>query len=296
MIKQALTTLLFVCTTSWAQTVVPIVWPFNPGSTQSNYVRAIIEDANAQQSDYKFVFDHKPGAGSAIAMNSALKSTSITIVSNSSSFFTRPLFFPNESHDISKFVPVITQMTGQPIVIHSKKFASINELKKQKKLTIGIISGSVTQLVAETLSNALPGVEVTMVPYKGTPEITIDVLGDRLDLGIEFINDLQSWVDNKSTNVIGITGKKSYPGFKTFHSQNLNDFDNITISYFLLTSATISDKTRNDIHGILRQANRSQKVVDLYLRDFGLPADYSLDYTDKLFHWNGNFWQKLFTK
>lgn len=279
-----------------AQTIVPIVWPYNPGSTQSNYIRAIIEDANAQQSEYKFVFDHKPGAGGAIAMNHALRNPSLTIVSNSSSFFTRPLFFPNESYDTAKFVPIITQMTGQPIAIHSKKFTNISELKKQNKLTIGIVPGSITQLAAETLSNALPGVEITMVPYKGTPEITMDVLGDRLDLGIEFTNDLQSWVNNKSTNVIGITGKKSYPGFKTFHSQNLNDFNDITVSYFLLTSATISDKVRNEIHGILRQANRSQKVVDLYHRDFAVPADYSLEQTDKLYYRFGTFWQKLFTK
>lgn len=279
-----------------AQTIVPVVWPFNPGSTQSNYIRAIIEDANAQQSEYKFVFDHKPGAGGAIAMNHALRNPSLTIVSNSSSFFTRPLFFPNESYDTSKFVPVITQMTGQPIVVHSKKFSNLAELKKQSKLTIGIIPGSVTQLVAETLVKTLPGVEVTMVPYKGTPEITVDVLGDRLDLGIEFPNELQSWVSNKSTNVIGITGKVSHPGFKTFNSQGVTEFDGIAVSYFFLASADINDNVKNTIHNILRQANKNPKVTDLYRRDFAIPADLSLEQTNKLYHQLGSFWKQAIAK
>ena len=279
-----------------AQTIVPIVWPFNPGSTQSNYIRAIIEDANVQQSEYRFVFDSKPGAGGAIAMNHALKNTLLTIVSNSSSFFTRPLFFPNESYDVSKFVPIITQMTGQPIAIHSKKFSSIVDLKKQARLTIGIIPGSVTQLVAETLIKTLPGVEVTMIPYKGTPDITVDVLGDRLDLGIEFPNDLQSWVNNKSTNVIGVTGKMSHPGFKTFNSQGIVEFDDITVSYFFLIPADINEKTRNDLHSILRQSNKNQKVVDLYRRDFSIPADHSLDQSNKLYSQLGGFWKKIIVK
>jgi tripartite-type tricarboxylate transporter receptor subunit TctC len=53
--------------TATAKEKVPAVWPFTPASTQGLYYRAILEQANKEQDKYEFIFEHRTGAGGAIA-------------------------------------------------------------------------------------------------------------------------------------------------------------------------------------------------------------------------------------
>ena len=55
-----------------AQTVVPVVWVFALSSSQGNMVREIIQEANSRQTKYQFIFEHKPGAGGAVAAAAGL--------------------------------------------------------------------------------------------------------------------------------------------------------------------------------------------------------------------------------
>ena len=80
-----------------AQTSVPLVWPFAPGSNQANFARAIVEEANKQQTKYVFHFENKPGAGGSIAANYVANYNGIALLTSSSSFFVRPVYYPNES-------------------------------------------------------------------------------------------------------------------------------------------------------------------------------------------------------
>jgi len=279
----------------WAQVTVPIVWPYNPGSTQANYVRAIIEDANSQQQKYRFVFDHKPGAGTAIAMNHVANSQGPALVSNTATFFIRPGFFPNESHNIDNFEPLVTQMVGQPIAILSKKYSSLAELKKQTKLTVGTIPGSFNDLVTrEFVKHALPGVDVVFVPFPGTPEIVVNILGGHLDAGPEFLAQAKGFVEEKKISVIGITGEQSYPNFPTFSSQGVRGLDKHTNYWQIYASKNMPESVKKELTDILTQANKNPKVVALYKSDFGIPVDYTVSQT-KEYHSNSkSFWQGMF--
>ena len=77
-----------------AQQTVTVLWPFNIGSNQAAYARAIIDQANTQQTKYRFVLENKPGAGGTIAARMVQGSHEITLLSMSSSFFIRPVFYP----------------------------------------------------------------------------------------------------------------------------------------------------------------------------------------------------------
>lgn len=293
MLKKILIAWMFVCTNVWAQTVVPIVWPFAPGSTQANYIRTLVENANFQQNKYQFVFKHKPGAGGSIAMNYVASNGQLTLISTASSFYTRPLYYPDESYDVDSLVPVITQMTSQPIVVASKKFTNINQLKSQSRLTIGIISGTITQLVAETLQKNLPGVELVLVPYSTTIAATRDVLGDHIDLSVDFANDLEPFVANKQVSIIGITGNQNYLNFPTFTSQGYSGFEGIVQNYFLLVKVDTPDSVRQELHNIFRQANNHPKTTELYRRDYGIPTDQNLTESTNLFQKLKSYWKQI---
>lgn len=280
-----------------AQTIVPLIWPFNPGSTQSNYVRALADAANANQKKYQFVFMHKPGAGGAVAARYTLSQQQPHILVNGAGFWTRPLFFNDQSwYDINKFEPLIGMMSDQPVIIHSKKFRSLAELRKQTRVTVGATLGTISFITAQVLISNLPGVQVDIVPYGGTNEITKDVIGDVLDVGIEFPNDLMPWLIDGRTNALGISGRRPQANIMTFRDQNFVGFDDLVFSYFMIVPRELSDSVKTELRQIFREANRDPKVLALYQKDLAAPVDSSGDQLQSAWKKQAQYWKEAVEK
>ena len=269
---------LVLAVSSYAQQSVPIVWPFAPGSNQANFARAIVEEANKQQTKYLFHFENKPGAGGSIAANYVLNYNGIALLTSSSSFFVRPVYYPNESHKTSDFTPVLIQCTGQPFVVVSAKYKTIVELKTQPKLTIGATIGSLTEALGRELKNNLPaGADMTFIGYSNTLQPTQEMIGGVLDLNVDLPTSTLQWIETGKINVIGASGTKDYPNYKTFHNQGIKGFEDLVGNYQIVASAKTDTATVNELHAILRKASRdSGRLAALYQNDYCAQADVDL--------------------
>lgn len=269
---------LVLAVSSYAQQSVPIVWPFAPGSNQANFARAIVEEANKQQTKYLFHFENKPGAGGSIAANYVLNYNGIALLTSSSSFFVRPVYYPNESHKPSDFTPVLIQCTGQPFVVVSAKYKTIAELKTQPKLTIGATIGSLTEALGRELKNNLPGsADMTFIGYSNTLQPTQEMIGGVLDLNVDLPTSTLQWIETGKINVIGASGTKDYPNYKTFHNQGIKGFEDLVSNYQIVASAKTDTATVNELHAILRKASRdSGRLAALYQNDYCAQADVDL--------------------
>ena len=269
---------LVLAVSSYAQQSVPIVWPFAPGSNQANFARAIVEEANKQQTKYLFHFENKPGAGGSIAANYVLNYNGIALLTSSSSFFVRPVYYPNESHKTSDFTPVLIQCTGQPFVVVSAKYKTIAELKTQPKLTIGATIGSLTEALGRELKNNLPGsADMTFIGYSNTLQPTQEMIGGVLDLNVDLPTSTLQWIETGKINVIGASGTKDYPNYKTFHNQGIKGFEDLVSNYQIVASAKTDTATVNELHAILRKASRdSGRLAALYQNDYCAQADVDL--------------------
>lgn len=207
---------LLIAASSFAQQSVPIVWPFAPGSNQANFARAIIEEANKQQTKYVFHFENKAGAGGSIAANYVSNYNGIALLHSNSSFFVRPVYYPNESHKVSDFTPVAIQCTGQPFVVISSKYKSVAELRSQDKLSVGVIMGSLTEALGRELKTNLPKSDVAFIGYNNSLQPTQEMIGGTLDLNVDLPASIVQWVENGKVNVIGSSGTRDYPDIKTF--------------------------------------------------------------------------------
>lgn len=260
-----------------AQQQVPIVWPFAPGSNQSNFVRAIVEEANKQQTKYVFFFDNKPGAGGSIAANHVLNYNGPALLSSSSSFFVRPVYYPNESHKVSDFTPVIVQCTGQPYVVVSAKYKTMAELKNQPKLSIGATLGSLTEALGREVKNNLPTTDMAFIGYNNTLQPTQEMIGGVLDLNVDLPASTVQWVESGKINVIGTSGTRDYPGYQTFRSQGIRGFEDLVSNYQIVASAKTDPAVVQELHAILRKASRdSERLATLYRNDFCTQADVDL--------------------
>jgi tripartite-type tricarboxylate transporter receptor subunit TctC len=277
---------------SYAQQSVPLVWPFAPGSNQSNFARAIIEEANKQQTKYLFHFENKPGAGGSIAANYVLNYNGIALLTSSSSFFVRPVYYPNESHKTSDFTPVIIQCTGQPYVVVSAKYKTIAELKTQPKLTIGATLGSLTEALGREVKNNLPGsTDMAFIGYNNTLQPTQEMIGGVLDLNVDLPASTVQWVETGKISVIGTSGTRDYPGYKTFGSQGIRGFEDLVSNYQIVASAKTDPAVVQELHTILRKAARdSERLAMLYKNDFCTQADVDLKTANTMYdRWSKNW-------
>jgi tripartite-type tricarboxylate transporter receptor subunit TctC len=276
--------------------VVPIVWPFAAGSNQANYVRAIIDQANSTQDKYLFIYENKPGAGGSIAANYVLNRKGLTVFSTPSSFYLRPIFYPDQSYNINDFQSVLTQCTGLPYALVSTKFKTFEELKKQKNITVGSILGHSTEAMARELRKKLPNTEIIIVGYNSTSAGTKDVLGGNLDLNIDLAASALQWVENGKLNVIGSSGTIDHKNFITFSTQGINGFEPYIADYQLLVAASVATDVVKELHDILYRANQTARGAQLYAKDYCVPAKFTLEQSQKEYKRAAEYWKKVIEK
>jgi tripartite-type tricarboxylate transporter receptor subunit TctC len=276
---------------------VSIFWPFSVGSNQVNFVRAIIDEANNQQNKYQFVVEFKAGAGGTVAAQHVARAEQLTLLTSSSSFFVRPVYYPNESHKIEDFRPIYIECTGQPMSILSVKYKTLDELRKQKRLTIGVGLGSITESAARELQKHLPNTQLDLIPYGGTFPAVQDMLGGTLDLAAGWIADTRQFVEIGKAYSIGITGTKDLEGYKTFHSQKVRGFEELVGNYAVMASKRVSDQQAEELHNILRKgAQASTRLNGYYYLDVCTPADLNWKQTQDIYKRWQQYWPEKLNK
>lgn len=292
--KLLLSCLMMIAGVAAAEPItVNVLWPSDIGGTQANRVRLLVQQGNNLQDKYKFVFVHKPGAGGAIAANFVETSETPSVLVFTSSFFVRPIFYPKESYDPNRFKPVMIQCTGFPYVMLSKKYKSFDEIAKQKTISIGTLQGSAAEALVKELQKKLPNTNVVFVPYNNMTKPRIDVLGDHLDVNVDPAADTKDWVATKQLNVIGISGTRTFGDYRSFASQNISGFDQLTASVFAVTKRTLDPAMTREIGEIFKKVNLMPEMQKDLINDFCTPSNFDERQTTELYNKWSAFWPTL---
>jgi tripartite-type tricarboxylate transporter receptor subunit TctC len=269
-----------------ASEVVNVHWPFSPSSPQSNMIRELLSSANNSQNQYRFVFQSKPGAGGTIAANATKDSQGLNILATTSSFYIRPELYTN-SYNVNDFHMIGVVCENQPLGIYSKKSITLDILKN-REFTMGVIQGSITNLLSQAMSNANPNLKIKEVYYKGTVEASQDVLGGHIDTSIDLVGpNMISQFNN--INLIGVTGKISRPGFPTLKSQGINGLDQMTVNYYIFVKNSVSSTDKRNLNKILNP-NGNAQIQKLCNNDLGVVPDYAYEslankHQEKISYW-----------
>ena len=291
--KKILTTLLtgLISITTWAQsTTVQIVWPFAPGSTQAVLIRNLLDTANQNQSKYNFVFANKPGAGGSIAANSVLNANTLTVLASTSSFYSRPLMY-KESHDVDQFTMVGVLCERGPVALFSKKYKTFDEAKNHS-LTVGIIPGSITQLLTQLIQKNNPELKFVEVPYKDTPTAVADMLGGHIDSSVDLISIGNLARLSSDAKVIGITGNRNINGLPNFSSMGVRGLNNLTNSYYFWVPKITALSVQKELNQIFNSAITAQ-VREGCANEFGTVEPSSLEQLSIIDRNNRASWANL---
>lgn len=270
---------------------VNLVWPFAAGSVQAAKVRALIETANLQQDQYRFVFTHRAGAGGAVGTIYTATAPSLTVLATSSSFYTRPLMYHN-SYDIAQYRLISTICSHSPLTLLSRKFTSANDLKNQP-VTVSNNPGAITQLFTQILSQNNSSLKFTEVPYAGTVEGIRDMLGGHIDVSVDLGTDPSRLAPG--VNVVGITGSRSLPNMPTLASQGLRGVENLTIDYFIFVPRSVDDNTARQLNQIFNRAAVSEAVKTACANQSGVVEITEFSQLEQIDRANQARW-KFFTR
>jgi tripartite-type tricarboxylate transporter receptor subunit TctC len=96
------------------------------------------------------------------------------------------------------------------------------------KLNIGTVNPGSTQNLAAELFKANANVNLSVVPYKGTPDLAVAVLGDQLDALVDTYTALKSQIDAGRLRALASSGPQrsaSLPNVPTVKESGLPDYE-----------------------------------------------------------------------
>lgn len=285
---------LGTCSIANAKDTITIFYAWGPGDSVANYHRTLAAEANKIQDKYTFVFDTKPGAGGAIASNHVL-ATPNSILAHSTAFFVRPVVYPNESYDLSKFKEQYVHCMA-PMAVTSTKYKSVKDVPANASVGISGL-GVTTHLAAIELQKKYP--QLNIIPFKSTNDSMLSMVSGQTDLHIGFISEAEQWSkENKDSDrkvtVLGITGTKSINGYTPLVKQGFDQsFANMNVGHHLVVPANFDEMTRNEFYQIFLKASQTEAVRAAYAVDYCEPQLVPYRGLNNFFDFHTAYWKKL---
>ncbi len=167
---------------------------FTPGSASDVIGRFFAKGASTALGQ-QVVVENKPGAGSAVAAKYAAHADpdGYTLFLVALSTLTNQVINPHLGLDLEKDFTPVARLASGPYVLVVNPQSEVNSVQaliaKAKaepgKLLFGSVgNGSVPDLCAELFAQRA-GIQLTQVPYPGSPQVITDLVAGRLDLAFE---------------------------------------------------------------------------------------------------------------
>ena len=196
---------------------VRIVVPYGPGGIADVTMRMVAQNLS-QHLGQQFFIENRPGAGGIVGMQSAKDAPAdgYTLVMLGGGLTIAKALFKSLPYNIeSDFTPVsttasyglvITTKTGSP-------YKTINDVIAAAKahpgtLNFGTINAGSAQNLSAELFRTISGLDVTIIPYKTTPDLANAVLRGDVDVAFEYYVGFQSPITNDQMTVLATTGQQ----------------------------------------------------------------------------------------
>ena len=199
---------------------VRIIVPFAPGGGTDFIARAVsvpLSKTLGQQ----FIVDNRPGAGSTLGSQIALKSAAdgYTLLLISGSYTTSPALYKNLAYDaLNDMTPVVQTENGPSVlVVHPslpvKDVKQLVALAKSKPGQLNYAStgtGGVTHLASELFAMRT-GIKITHIPYKGTGPGVIDTLAGNTHIMVGAVSAVLGHLQSGRLRGLAVTSAKRLP-------------------------------------------------------------------------------------
>ena len=226
---------------------IKIIVPFTPGGTSDVLARTVAEQMTLDLGQ-PVIVENRPGAGSALGTGVVARSAPdgyTLLMGSSSALAVNPALQDDLPYDASRSFTPISLVAGiQNILLVNPALPvkNVQELiaygKTHKLFFASAGTGSSPHMSAEVFE-AMSGIEMTHVPFKGGPQALSEVVAGRVDLVFDNMPTAATMVKSGQLRGLAVTGAHTspmVPDIPTVASQGLPGYD-VTVWYGLLAPA-----------------------------------------------------------
>jgi tripartite-type tricarboxylate transporter receptor subunit TctC len=170
----------------------------------------------SQHFGQQFFIENRPGAGGVVGMQGAKEAApdGYTLVMVGGGLTIAKALFKSLPYNIETDFTPISTTASYGLVITTKTGSAYKTIKDvidaakthPGSLNFGTINAGSAQNLSAELFRTLAGIDVTIVPYKTTPDLANAVLRGDVDVAFEYYVGFQSPITNNQMTVLATTG------------------------------------------------------------------------------------------
>ena len=204
---------------AWPAKPLKLVTPFPPGGS-ADVIARLIGQQLAQKLGQPVVIDNRPGAGGVVGNEYAAKQApdGHTLLLITGAYPVQAAMLKSLPFDPLADIAMVSMLTTYPFVISVRPdspFRTLGELIAFAKANPGKLNypssgvGTVHHLSGELL-NAMAGIEMVHVPFRGGASPLTEVLGGRVDLLLEAMTLSIGQIRAGKLRALGVTSRERW--------------------------------------------------------------------------------------
>ena len=196
---------------------VKIVVPFAAGGPADVYARFLGQKLTETMGQ-PFVVENRPGAGAVIGTDAVAKSPAdgYTLLMMSNTQTTNESLVPNKPYQLMRDLTAVAPVNFSDLVMVVHPSVPVNNLREfidlakaqPRKLNYASSGTGTPYHMAGELFNAMAGVQITHIPYKGSSGARNDVLGGQVHMMFDAIPTMAQNVRAGKVKALAVTGTK----------------------------------------------------------------------------------------
>jgi tripartite-type tricarboxylate transporter receptor subunit TctC len=271
---------------------IRLIVPFPAGGAADVMARGMAQQLGSELGQ-TIVIDNRGGAGGTTAAEAAARSAADGYTLFFGTMGTQainPAMYPKMKYDpLKDFAPIsVTHITPRVLVVGpsvpAMNVAELIVLAKRKPdgLTYGSAGNGSSSHLSGALFEAMAGVKMLHVPYKGSSPLLVDVLAGRVDMTFDSYTVYEEHIRSGKVRPLGVTSKSrmaALPQIPTIAEAGLPGFD-VSNWLGLLAPAGTPKDVLATLHAALGRTMRTpalrQQLVTLGIEPtFGTPEEFS---------------------
>jgi tripartite-type tricarboxylate transporter receptor subunit TctC len=190
--------------------------PYGPGGVGDLTVR-ILAQKMGENLHQRFVIENRPGAGGTIAMKSVLdaRADGYVLGEMGNGQAIASTLFTHLPYDILKDFSPVSVAASFPVLIAvsgASPYRSLKDVveaahKNPGKLNLGAINPGSTQNLSAHLFKQLTGVDVTVIPFRTTPDLVTALLRGDVDVGFDYYAGFEGSLPDGRLRIIAVSGE-----------------------------------------------------------------------------------------
>lgn len=257
---------------------IRLILPFGPGGVADVTARIVTEKLG-EKLGQRFIIENMPGAGGITAARAVLSSPpdgyTLALLSNGTAISVS-LFKSLNFNPVTDFVPVSSMGYFDFIFVtkSGSPYATLADFitaakAKPGTLNVGTINVGSTQNLAAQLFKSTAGVDVTIVPFRSSPDVLIALLRGDIQMAIENYTAVQSHIADHAVAAVASSGlvRTSFmPEVPTVKEAGGGDFEARSWNAIFAPKGTPPEviKTLNDaLREVLDDLKLKQRALEL---------------------------------